>query len=454
MRKGQGQAELDTGACAESLNVATLPLFSSTLNAVGEHRPAFTLDDLLTVYEHKDIRIKNYLETKTVKVGDRLVPLAQIKEHNQKKRYAQYLNLTDTFNKVAGDSSLNMAFVTITLKGLRFNSNDVEIVKYQSGLLRHFHRTLRDDRLFREPTQKRMKRLGMKEPWYHINTEKFQYIYTLEFQKDLTLHSHCAYYIPDSCIAFLELYKTIKRKRENMISVVGRTEYVIPAKFKDEFIRSFSLERFDNTKPDCYVESGTNVKGGDFLYIKFINDDSKYQKDYYTQVMRYITKYVMKGIGMREDGTGNIRERNEDVLIRHNKLRMISYSRVLVPFFIYNKFYKELQKRKLSLYDMIILKREGKVDWQLHHEEVIETYKEDVLCDSLDDYTDRILILYENGYIDYKILENYASLYKDYSDDQYDTPEIECIYMHSISKKNVTITLDGEVITKSGVVSE
>jgi len=398
MRKRQGQAELDTGACAKSLNVATLPLFSSTQTTVGIKKPAFTLEQLRSRYNKKDRMTQLFLESNSVKVGNLVYTLAELKQRAQERRYAQCLNLTDTFNKLAVDKNLKMAFVTCTLKHGRFNPVNVLIVKDQSAKLRMLHTKLRDDRLFREPTENRMKRLGMTEPWYHISADDFQYIFTLEFQKDLTLHSHCAYFIPDDLEAYVSIYKAIIRKKD-LLPEIGRVEFVLPYKFKDDFVRVFNLERFDRTKPDCFIETGTDIKGGDFIYLKFINDDSKQQKDYYTQTMRYITKYVMKGAGIKEDGTGNQRQRDEEILIRYNRLRMISFSRLLVPFMVYNRFYKELSQRKLSLYDLIKLKQQGRADYSVTIEDREHTRPLVKSFSNLHEYSEYVDSLFYDGIV-------------------------------------------------------
>ncbi|QAR32031.1 hypothetical protein EP073_01020 [Geovibrio thiophilus] len=344
------------------------PLFSYTPSAVAMMGVGVSLKLLNLIYDSKDKKNLSYLLTHGIQINETFISLYELVEHLRFRRYAQYLNLIDSFNSLAQEKNLAMIFVTATLKSSRFNQEDVSIVKKQSALLRNFHRALRDDNLFREPTETRKKALRISQDWYYISSDFFQYIYTLEFQKDYTLHSHCAYYVPDEKLAFLNFFEVIERKKAHF-SEIGRTEVVIPKKYYEPYLKQFPFKPFDNRKPDCYALENFNISSGDFLYIKFIHDETKYQNDYYMQVMRYISKYVMKGAGIKSDGSGNERERTEERLIKFNNLRMITYSKTLAPFFVFSRFYKELKERNITLYELTKMIESGRADYEVYRKD-------------------------------------------------------------------------------------
>lgn len=151
---------------------------------------------------------------------------------------------------------------------------------------------------------------------------------------------------------------------------------------------------------------------------------------------------------MKEDGTGRNRARDEEVLARYNRLRMISFSRLLVPFYVYNRFFKELSKREISLYDLITLIRRGKGEWKKGEVEVLSIRKMDVLCDSLEEYTNRVVWLYENMCIDEVALGSYATIYNDYVEDEYYNPVIECHYEMYDSEEIIQLRLGDLVLSK------
>ncbi|TCK59930.1 hypothetical protein OF66_1467 [Seleniivibrio woodruffii] len=349
-------------------------------------------------YDIKDELSKIYRKTHFIFSNGKFFSLEDVRAVYKKRRYAQYLNLIDTMNRFAADKSLAMAFITATLKDNRFDDSNVAVVKLQSRILRGFTRSIRDDKLFREPTEERRRRLRMKDGWYYISPERFQYIYTLEFQKDYTLHSHYACYIPDEPDAFINLYEVVKRKKDRNV-VIGRTEFVVPEKYKEYFMRKYTFESFDLKKPDCFVEYDIDIRHGDFLYLKFINDEKKHQQDYYIQVMRYISKYVMKSIGQREDGKGTSRSRKEDVLIRYNKLKMISYSRTLVPFYIFNKFYKELKEQDIGLYDLTKMIENGQATYFVGMKEVKSIEEREIQFDNPQEYKQFIQNMINNCFV-------------------------------------------------------
>lgn len=434
-----------------------LPLLSSTTNTVGSLKRQIPLTVLRKIYKDKDFLTHNFLSLRGIQSNGRFISLLEIKEHNQQKRYAQYLNLINTMNRFAEERKLEMAFVTVTLKSNRFDKSNVACVKDHSLKLRNIHKGIKDDRLFREPTEARKKKLGMITGWYYIPKNKFQYIYSLEFQKDLTLHSHCAYYIPNKPEAFISFYEVFTRKHK-LDPDIGRCEFVIPNKYKEYFFEAFRLEQFIKLGKDCYIEKGTDTSKGDFLYIKFINDEQEYQNNYYKQVMLYISKYVMKGLGLKSDGSGTDRENDEDILIRSNKLRMISYSRTLAPFFIYNKFIKELKVQGIDLYQLTKMIQSGEAEYSIEYKdrEVIEeeprTFKS---LKELDDYINYLEIynLAKTEYIR-KLDDDYIYCYEN----NIDSPTLTLLN-HSLIENVQHITLKTQDKTfewenkKTGIVT-
>jgi hypothetical protein len=406
------------------------PLFSSIKNAEGTSSACkFSLSDLLKLYEYKDEKTKAYLETHFVGFDKGFVSLAELNERAQKRAYSEKLNLINTFNLFAKKRNLNMAFITFTLKNHKFDSNDVRCLKGQSKVLRGIHRSMRDDILFRKPTERRKKRLGYKNDWYYIPPEKFQYIYALEMHQNYNLHSHVAYFIPSDKEAFIKMYELVKRKKEHFDNI-GRVEYVVPVKFKKAFQEKFDLVRLKKTKYDSYFERGADLRRGDFLYIKFINDESQYNQDYFTQTMRYVSKYVMKGSGLNEDGTGSCRSKEQDSLIRYNRLRMISYSRTLFPFYVYSRFYKELQERDISLYDLSQMWQSGEAEFSRTIETGEEIKYEYMEFDSLGEYDDYINNLEYKGLIDFDLRSKHDDMWlKCYEEgDHMPSLVFECTY--------------------------
>ena len=412
LNRGHSTAEPKSGAPSKEQKLegsSETPLFNSTLNAVGDKKQPISFQRLAEVYKEKDKRTEHFLKTHYMKKDNIFVNYYEISQRAKQRRFAQYLNLTDTFNSFAKEKNLAMAFVTLTLKNNRYDENNVRLVKEQSASLRKLHRAIRDDRLFREPTKKRLQSLKTDKAWYHIPENRFQYIYTLEFQKDLTLHSHCAYYIPNEAEAFINLFDAVRRKRDR-IEDIGRTEFVVPKKFMKDFKHAYDIEPLRPAEKNCYIIKGTQVQGGSFLYLKFINDEDEYQEDYFKQVMLYISKYVLKGAGV--DRNGSAREKKEDLLIRYNRLRMVTYSRTLVPFYIFNRFYKELTELGIGLYELTKMWKDGNAEFIKREVDVIETEEQRIFFNHISEYKQYIDVHRERGNIPFEQLMNFYEMYE------------------------------------------